>query len=139
MHKFLENLKPTYGVFSSALGGESSDKVESALFVDMKNYNNVVLYGMASEVASDAVISLIALEATDTDGGGSATTSKTDVFTATATDHTDVLQVEIKAEELSAGYRFVGIRMTTGDASGTETVSGIIVQGAPRYAQASLP
>ena len=139
MHKFLENLKPTYGVFSSALGGESGYKAESTLFVDMKNYNNAVLYGMASGASTGQVISLIALEATDTAGNGSATTSKTDVFTATATNHTDLLQVEIKAEELSAGYQFVGIRMTTDDTSGTEKVSGMIVQGAPRYAQAVLP
>jgi len=139
MHKFLENLKPTYGVYSSQLGVETNDKVESSLFVDMKNYNNVVLYGMASGASSGQIISLIALEATDTAGSGSATTSKTDTFLATATNHTDVLQVEIKAEELTANYHFVGIRMTTDDGSGTEKVSGIIVQGAPRYAQATLP
>ena len=138
MHKFLENLKPAYGVFSSALGGETSDLVESSLFVDMANYDIVVAYGMASGVATGVVISLVLLEATDTAGSGSATTSKTDVFTATATNHTDVLQAEIKAEELSAGYRFVGMRMTT-DGDATEKVCGLIVQGAPRYAQASLP
>jgi len=139
MHKFLENYKPSYGAFSSALGAETSDKVEPATFVDMENYDVVVAYAQASGVASGSVITLTILEATASGGGGSATTTKTDTFTSTATSDIDVLQAEIRAEELSSGYKYVGFRIATSNGSGTEQVSGIMVQGRARYGQATLP
>ena len=138
MHKFSENFKPIYGVFSSDLGAETSDKVESSLFIDASRYQNVVAYVGASGVVSGQVVTLTLLEATATDGSGSATTTKTDTFTATATTQTDVLQAEIKAEELSSGYRYVGIRVATSDADGTDKVYGVLVGGQPRYAQNTL-
>lgn len=138
MHKFLENFKPSYGVFSSALGAETNDKVESS-FVDMKYYDGVVAYVQASGVASAKVITLTILEGKSTAGSSSATTSKTDTFTSTATSDTDLLQAEIRAEELSSGYRYVGIRVATNQTDGTEKVAGVLVQGRARYGQASLP
>ena len=138
MHKFKENLKPVYGVFSSALGGETSDKAESSLFVDMGRYNNAVAYVGASGVVSGQIITLTLLQATATDGSGSATTTKTDTFTATATNHTDVLQAEIKAEDLGTAYRYVGIRVATDDADGTEKIYGVLVAGDARYNQETL-
>lgn len=138
MHTFKENLKPSYGAYSTNLGAETSDKVESAVFVEMESYDSVWLIAQAIGAASGEVISLIALEATAANGGGSATTSKTDTFTSTDATDTDVLQVEIKAAELSSGYKYVGLRITTSAASGTPVVSGMIVQGNPRYAQATL-
>lgn len=139
MHKFSENLKPTYGGFSSALGGEGSDKIEAGTFVHMDLYDKAIVYAQASGVASGQVVTLTILEATASNGGGSATTAYTDTFTATATNHTDVLQAEIKADQLSAGYDWVGYRLATGNASGTEKVSAIIIQGNPRYGQNVLP
>ncbi|KPJ63786.1 hypothetical protein AMJ44_13995 [candidate division WOR-1 bacterium DG_54_3] len=141
MHKFLENYKPSYGVFSSALGGETSDKVETAAFVDMRYYDGVAAYVHASGLASGSVITLTLLEGTSNAGASSATlTGKTDTFTATATTQKDVLQAEVRAEELSSGYRYVGFRLATNNSgAATEKVGGILLQGRARYGSSSLP
>jgi len=142
MHKALENLKPSYGGFSSALGGETTiaDTIQSATYVDMRYYDLAVAYGQASGVAAGSVITLQLYEGTSTAGAGSATLSgKTDTFTSTNTTDTDVLQAEVRGQELSAGYRYVGARLSTSNASGTEKVSLILLQGRPRFAQNTLP
>ena len=139
MHKFSENFLPGYGAFSSALGGETSDKVETAEFINMENYHNGWAIAQASGVGSGKILTLTILEATSSAGAGSATTSKTDTFTATATTQKDVLQAEIKADELSAGYTHFGARLATDNTTGTEKVSVILIAGSPRYAQNSLP
>ena len=142
MHKFLENYKPGYGVFSSALGAETNDKVETAAFVDMRYYDGVVAYAHASGLAAGSVITLSLLEATSAAGASSATISgKTDTFTATGTTHTDVLQAEVRAEGLSSGYRYVGFRLATNNSAGgaVEKVGGILLQGRARYGSSSLP
>jgi len=133
-----ENLRPSYGAWSSALGGETSDKIETAVFADMRYYDVIAAYAMASGVASGSVITLTILEGTSTAGAGSATTSQTDTFTSTNTTDTDLLQAEIRAEQLSSGYRYVGARLATSNGSGTEKVALVLVQGRPRYAQSSL-
>ena len=140
MHNFLNNYKPSYGVFSSGLGGESNDRVDTATYVDMRYYDAVVFYVGASGVASGSVVTLQLYEATSTAGAGSATISgKTDTFTATGTTHTDLLQAEVRAEELSSGFRYVGARVSTSNAGGAEKIGGIFVQGRSRYAQTTLP
>ena len=139
MHKMSENLRPTYGAQSEALGGESSDKIETAAFANMENYDVIVAYAQAVELASDSVITLTLLEATSSAGAGSQALSITDAFTSTNVTDTDLLQAEVRAEGLSAGFNFVGARLETDDASGTEVVGVILVQGRPRYAQATLP
>jgi hypothetical protein len=106
----------------------------------MDKYRNSWGLAGASGVASGSVVTLQLLEATASDGSGSATISgKTDTFTAGATSETDLLQAEVKAEELTSGYAWVGIRVSTNNESGTEQVFGVLVQGDARYPQNSLP
>ena len=137
MHTFAQNYRPSYGAFSSALGGETSDKIETATFANAENYDLIIALAHASGVASDSVVTLTILEATTSAGAGSATTSKTDTFTSTNTTDTDLLQAEIRAEELSSGYQYVGARLATSNGSGTEKVGVILVQGRARYPQSS--
>lgn len=140
MHKLSENLRYTYGDQSTALGGESSDKIESGTFVNMENYHIGEVVAEVTNVASDSVVTLYLLEATASGGGGSATISgKSDTFTSTATSDTDVLRVEARSEELSDSFAFIGGRLSTDNASGTEVVAMWHVQAAPRYGQATLP
>jgi len=140
MHKFKENYKPAYGVFSSALGGETNDKVETATYVDMKYYDAVVVYVIATNVVNGQKITLQLLEATDSSGtNATAISGKTDTFTSTGTSAKDVLQAEVRAEELSSGYRYVGFRVSTDDADGQEYIAGILLQGRARYGSSSLP
>ena len=124
---------------STALGGESSDTITTAAFINMENYHNIVVYGIASGVASDAVLTLTIWEATASAGTNSATTTKTDTFTSTNTTDTDVLQAEIKADELSSGFTHVGAKLVSDDGSCTGIVGLFLLAGSPRYAQNTLP
>jgi len=139
LHKALNNLKPSYGGFSNTLGAETNDKIETATFVDMRDYDLVIAYAQASNVNSDGVVTLTLLQATSTAGAGSATTTFTDTFTSTATTDTDVLQAEMRGEQLSSGYRYAGARLAVSSGGDAERVSLILVQGRPRYGQHSLP
>jgi len=139
MHKFKENYKPTYGDMSTALGAEGSDTIETDTYVDMRYYDALVVYGIASAVASDAVLTLTIWEGTDTTGAASATTTQTDTFTSTATTDTDVLQAEIRGEQLSSGFRYAGAKLASSDESCTGIVTLLMLQGRARYGQATLP
>ena len=139
MHKLSENIKVTFGDITSALGGETSDTITTATFVDMENYDIVEFIGIGIEVASDSVLTLTAYEATATDGSGSSSiTGATDTFTSTNVTDTDVLRVQVNAAQLSAGYQYVGAKLVSSNASGTEEAAIIVLQANPRYAQATL-
>ena len=139
MHKFSENYKPTYGDMTTAIGGEGSYTIETDTYVDMRYYDAVVVYGIASAVASDAVLTLTLWEGTDTTGASSATTTQTDTFTSGATSETDVLQAEIRGEQLSSGYRYLGAKIVSDDGSDTAIVTMLLLQGRARYGMSTLP
>jgi len=142
IHKFIENVRSRYGAFSSALGGEGSDLVTSAEFVNMANYDLVVGVAHASGVASDAVLTLAMWQATASDGSGSKTvTGASDTFTSTATSDTDVLVAQVRGEDLDvdSSFQYVGFKLATDAESGTEKVGGVLLQLRARYKQATLP
>ena len=142
IHAFAQNVRSRYGGHSSALGGETSDLITTAEFVNMANYDLVVFQAVASGVASDSVLTFLAYEATATNGGGSASLthgSATDTFTSTNTTDTDVLVVQVRGEDLSSGYQYVGAKLATSNGSGTEKVAIVINQMRARYKQSSLP
>ena len=139
MHKFKENYKPTYGDMSTAMGGEGSYTIETDTYVDMRYYDAVVVYGIASGVANTKILTLTIWEGTDTTGASSATTTQTDTFTSTATSDTDILQAEIRGEQLSSGFRYVGAKLVSNDTSCTGIVTLMLLQGRSRFAQATLP
>ena len=139
MHKFYENYLPGYGAYSTDLGAETSDKIETAVFMNMRYYDLGIAQAQVTNVASGSVITLTILEGTTSAGAGSATTSQTDTFTSTATSDTDVLKAEIRAEQLSANYTHFGARLATNNASGTEVASVILIAGRARYGSGTLP
>lgn len=140
MNRIIEQTRPSYGVFSSALGGETSDYVQSAVFVDMKNWNRAVGIAQAYNVVPGQVLTLQLYEATATGGGGSATISgATDTATATASTQRIVLKAEVSAAELTSGYQYVGMRVTTDDTDGTEQIGGVVLQAEGRYNEATPP
>jgi hypothetical protein len=140
MHKFLENLKVVFGDSTASLGAESSDVITTAKFVDMANYDIVEALGLVSNATSDAVVSLKMYEATDTDGSGSATiTGASDTFTSTNTTDTDVLRAQVRASDLSAGYQFVGAKLSSSEAGDSAIAAVCLVQAKPRYGGATLP
>jgi len=139
IHKFTEHVKATYGKASTALGGESDDLITSAAFVDMENYDLAVAVAHITNVASGKIITLRLWEATAAAGTGSQSLAITDTFTAEATSDTDVLVAQVRAAALTSGYQYVGFKLSTDNASGTEVVGGVILQLRSRYNQATLP
>ena len=142
MHKFKENYKPTYGDMSTALGAETSpaaDTIETDTYVDMRYYDALVVYGIASGVANGATLTLTIQEATATDGSASATTTQTDTFVSTNLTDTDVMQAEIRGEQLSSGFRYAGAIIASDDASCTGIVTMLMLQGRARFGSNSLP
>lgn len=142
IHTFNQHIKSNYGGFSSALGGETSDTITSASYVDMKNYDLVVGVCTASGVVSAQTVTLAMWQATNTAGGASKTvTGATDTYLSVHTATTDVLVAQVRGEDLdvAGGFRYVGWKLTTDDTDGTEKVGGVLLQGRARYKQATLP
>jgi hypothetical protein len=142
IHKFYENIKTTYGFVSTALGGETSDKKMSTVFVNMRDYDLVACIGIVSGVASGSVVTLKAYQATTSAGAGSKTiTGASDTFTSTHTTDTDILLAQVRGEDLDvdSGFKFVGVELSTNDTGGTEKVAACIQSLRPRYADATLP
>lgn len=125
---------------STDLGAETSpdNTVQTAEFINMKYYHNIVAYGLASNVGSGDTITLQIYEATDSDGNGSATTTHTDTYLSTNATNVDLLQAEIKADQLSSGFTHAGARLTTDNGSGTEVVGLMLLAGSPRYAKSGM-
>jgi hypothetical protein len=122
MHKFIENIKTSYGKASTSLASESSDIITVAAFVDMENYDLYAAIAHVTNVASGETLTLRLWEAT-----------------ALATSDTDILVIQARAADLTAGYQFVGAKLSSSDtADGAEIVGIVQCQLRPRYSQATL-
>jgi hypothetical protein len=138
MHKFIENTLTGYGKASTALGSETSDVITVAAFKNMKNYDLYYAVAHVTNVAASKIVTLRLWEATAAGGTGSQSLAITDTFTAAATSDTDTLVCQVRGAALTAGYAFVGAKLSTNDTSGAE-IGGIIqFQTNARYAQATL-
>ena len=142
VHKFLEHYRVPSGAMSKELGAETTiaDAIQTPNFQDMANYDLVGGIGHVSHVVSAQVITLQLYEATDNTGGGAqAITGATDTYVAVATASLDLLFAQVRGEELSAGYQYVGARLTTNDTDGSECASVHTIAGRARYKQAAMP
>jgi len=144
IHTFTSHVRPRFGCVSAALGSETSiaDTKETAEYVDMRNYDLVVFQGIASAVKSGSTVTLKIYEATSTAGAGSQSmthASASDTMLSTNATDTDILVCQVRGEDLSSGYRYVGAQISTNDATGTEKVGVVINQMRARYKQATLP
>lgn len=142
VHKFTQHYRQIAGDMSTALGTESTiaDAIQTPTFADMANYDLIVGVGQVSNVSSGSTVTLQMYQATDATGGGSAVvTGATDTYLSAATATLDVLVAQVRGEDLTAGYQYVGARLTTGQADGTEVASIMLHEGRARYKQATLP
>ena len=141
VHKFLEHYRVPTGAMSKELGAQTTiaDAIQTPNFQNMANYDLVIGIGHVSHVVSGQVITLQLYEATDSTGGGAQTISgATDTYTSAATASLDMLVAQVRGEELSAGYSYVGARLTTNDTDGSECASVHTIAGRARYKQASM-
>lgn len=127
----------TYAALTEALGGESNDIMKTK-FYDMENYDAILGICLGMTVVSTHIITLKMYEATDTDGGGSATISGAST-TYVSTQATDAFQlvIEVDADMLTDGYDFVGMEASTDDADGSENIALSVTPILGRYPQAS--
>ena len=140
VHKFTQHYKTIAGDMSSELGAETSDYIATPTYLNMANYDLAVGIGEVSNVVSGQVVTLQLYEATDSTGGGAtAITGATDTYTSAAQATKDLLIAQARGEDLSAGYQYVGARVTTGDADGSEIASVCMLGGRARYKQATMP
>jgi hypothetical protein len=129
----------TYAAATEALGGETSDILNTAAY-NMKNYDAILGIAVMMTVVSTHVITLKMFEATDTDGGGSSAISGAST-TYTSTQATDVAQfvLEVDADQLTDGSDYVFMQASTDDADGSEDVNLVVIPTYGRYRQATTP
>jgi hypothetical protein len=127
----------TYANTTEALGGETSDTMVTA-FYDMENYDAMLGICIAQTVVATHILTFQMYEATDTDGGGSATIAGASLV-YTSSQVTDVYAgiIEVDADQLTDGSDFVGLRVTTDDADGSEAVAIEVIPSSARYPQAT--
>ncbi len=128
-----------YTALTEALGGETSDIMKTK-FYNMKNYDAILGIAAFKTVVSTHVITLKMYEATDTDGGGSATISGA-ATTYTSTQSTDAVEfvIEVDADQLTDGNDYVAMEASTDDADGSEVVALTVIPTFGRYRQANTP
>jgi len=141
VHKFIQHYRQIAGDMSEAMGAETTiaDAIATPTYANMANYDLVIGVAQVSDASSGATVTLQMYEATDATGGGAqAVTGATDTYTSAATSVVDVLVAQVRGEDLSAGFQYVGARITTDDADGTEVAAVLLMQGRARYKQATL-
>ncbi len=139
VHKLTQHYLGVTGDMSTELGAEANDFIQSANFFDMANFDLVSGVGQMSSVASDSTITLQMYEATDNTGGASQTVAgATDTYVSVNAASLDLLSAQVRGEDLSAGFQFVGVRVTTDLTNGSEVASIWLLGGRARYKQATL-
>jgi len=141
VHVFKQNYRTISGDMSTELGAEDSiaDAVQTPTFANMANYDLVRGAAQVSNVVATHVITLQMYEATAANGAGSAAlTGFTDTYTSTQLTDIDLLECQVRGEDLSAGYQYVGARITTDDDDGDEVGTVWLVEGRARYKQATM-
>lgn len=112
-------------------GAESSD------WVDMSKFERVIFVVMAGDLGTSATLDAKLQEATDVAGTGAQDISGKAItqLTEAGTDSNKQAIIEIKADELTAGFDFVSCEMTV--AVATSDCGVIALAGDPRYHPAS--
>lgn len=134
MHKFEENVKESVGIIQGAVSSTAGE-VDGAS-VDMAKYNNyVAVIQMMAQTQYGGAITCVIAESTD-DSTWSDTYLAT-VTIASSTNTNKVDTVELRAEEMTEGYRYLRCEITP-TTPGTSLVFGAVnLQFNPRFAAVS--
>ena len=128
MHRFEENVKLTVGLTPTAT---RTDAEAAGGAVDMAKYNNVVaIIQQAGETQWQGAVTYTLNEGTTSTQFGA--TSLATVTIASATTN-QVDSIELRAEEMTDGYRYIRIEATP--AAGSANAIGVVMaQFNPRFA-----
>lgn len=136
IHQFDQNVRTTFGAYELDI----NTPIETALYVDMKNYDLVVGVGLGTNIASGKNLVITMYQATSTAGAASvAVCSETVLSTASA--HGLAVVAQVRGEDLSTttAYHYVGWKLTSDDTTVTTEGSGCLHQMRARYKQATMP
>jgi len=133
MHRFIENVKYDVAVYPRAL---TTATLVSGSGVDMAKYNNFCALAGAAPSSQCGALNIFIAQSTD-----NSTFSATYLATASVASSTTVgfgTSVEIRAEQMSDGYRYLRVEVLP--IAGTQHVIGAAsLRFNSRYPQASLP
>ena len=138
IHTFDQHIRTRFGVIDASIDAAT---LETAEYVDMRNYDLVAFHCFASNVTSASYLTLKIWQATSTAGAASVSmthASASVVSTATHASALHAMTVQVRGEDLSAGYRYVGAQVA-GNASVPALVCVGIHQLRARYKSSSLP
>jgi len=138
IHTFDQHIRTRFGVIDASIDAAT---LETAEYVDMRNYDLVAFHCFASNVTSASYLTLKIWQATSTAGAASVSmthASASVVSTATHASALHAMTVQVRGEDLSAGYRYVGAQVAA-NASVAALVCIGIQQARARYKQATLP
>ena len=138
IHTFDQHIRTRFGVIDASIDAAT---LETAEYVDMRNYDLVAFHCFASNVTSASYLTLKIWQATSTTGAASVSmthASASVVSTATHATALHAMTVQVRGEDLSAGYRYVGAQVAA-NASVAALVCIGIQQARARYKSASLP
>ena len=138
IHTFDQHIRTRFGVIDASIDAAT---LETAEYVDMRNYDLVAFHCFASNVTSASYLTLKIWQATSTAGAASVSmthASASVVSTATHASALHAMTVQVRGEDLSAGYRYVGAQVAA-NASVPALVCIGIQQARARYKQATLP
>ena len=127
MHKFEENVKETVAIAPQSI--TASEKAGTG--VDMAKFNNYcAVITIVGATQYQGALTCVIAESTD-DSTYSDTYLATVTIASATTDRVDT--VEIRAEEMTAGYRYARVEVTP--AAGTvNTIAAVNLRFNPRFA-----
>ena len=138
VHTFDQHIRTRFGVIDASIDAAT---LETAEYVDMRNYDLVEFECYASNVTSASYLTLKIYQATSTAGAASVSmthASASVVSTATNATAVHAMVCQVRGEDLSSGYRYVGAKVA-GNASVPALVCIGIHQLRARYKSSSLP
>ncbi len=103
-------------------------------YVDMSKFAEVLFIFQLGSV--DNTIDCLVRESTNTSDGGGQTLSGKSATQLTGSDDNKIVVIQVKAEELSPGYRYLRGRMTVGNGT-TNLIACTVLGLMPRYGPAS--
>jgi len=138
VHYFTQNYDVLYGGYAVSVGQST---LSFSKWADAKNYDIIVGLAAGTNVASGSVVTMKAYQASTSTGSGSKTvTGATWTYTAGAAS-TYIIACQVRGQDLDVanGFEYVSFVVTTGNGSGVETGTGIVLGGRARYKQATVP
>lgn len=144
--EFVKRFTEVYNPGGTLFPAAHAPGAVTTVWLDMANQQRLVFLIAVGTIAKGATLDFRAYQATDATGAGATAAWKTvdwgNEFTLlypidqlTDVDSDSLIAVEIRAEQLSPGYRFVQAQLTVGGGGGTVEYCVIPLRGTSNFTQ----